>query len=541
MINKAEKAKKANMVKHKFILEAYKGPGSRHTCPGCNQQKKFTRYLDTETGEYLAHHVGKCDRIDKCSYHYTPSQFFQDNPEAKERQKEAWKHSEAWKTRYQAPKEQPVQYLPWDILNKTLADYPQNNFVRFLVSLFGEEQAFNLAQKYKLGTSKKYQNNEGKAVVFWQIDINGNIHQAKVMAYHPETGKRLKEEGKSFVSFMGKNILGDQNANLQQCFFGEHLLKENTGLPVALVESEKTAVLMAGYEPRAVWLATGGKNGAKWTERKVFQALEGRKVIIYPDLGAFNEWKEKAKILGTVCSYAVSDLIEQKAQGSDWEEGFDIADYFLKPQAQKPEQAQETPSENILPEGFTFFGKTLEFQGLPMGMLNEEELAEAHTKLKGKELEVMKKLNPAVGLLVDRFNLQIEAVEHHLPQEEKAFVLNINTQKQEVEQLKKLGKFVYCGRGKGGKVSDQGQGFWGNPFEVTKDRTREESIRLYKAWLHGMPEAEEQLKKLGLEELIGKGKERLKRIAELKGKTLGCFCKPKACHCDYLAQLASSS
>lgn len=528
------------MAQHKFILEPYKTPSSRHTCPGCNKPRKFTRYIDTETGEHLADFVGKCDRVDKCSYHYKPKQFFQDNPEAKEHQKETWKHSEAWKTKYQAPKEQPVQYLPWDILNKTLLDYNENNFVRFLASLFGEEQALNLAKKYKLGTSKKYQNNEGKAVVFWQIDINGNIRQAKVMAYHPATGKRLKAEGKSFVSFMGKKILQNQEANLQQCFFGEHLLKESLGLPVALVESEKTAVIMAGYEPRAVWLATGGKNGAKWTERKVFQALEGRKVIIYPDLGAFNEWKEKAKILGTVCSYAVSDLIEQKAQGSDWEEGFDIADYFLKPQAQKPEQAQETPSENILPECFTFFKKTLEYNGLPLGMLNEEELEEAQAKLKGQELEVMKKLNPAVGLLVDKFKLQVEAVEYHSPQVQNTFVLNIQNQQEEVERQKKLGRYVYCGRNKG-KVSSSGYGFWGNPFSVTKDRTREESIRLHKAWLHDMPEAEEELKKLGLEELIGKGKERLNRISELKAKALGCFCKPKACHCDYLAKLASEA
>jgi hypothetical protein len=528
---------------HRFILEPYKGASSRHTCPNCGKPKKFTRYIDTENqGEYLAHHVGKCDREEKCSYHYTPSQFFQDNPEAKGYQKEAWKQSEAWKTKYQAPKEQPVQYLPWDILNKTLADYPSNNFVRFLASLFGEEKAFSLAKKYKLGTSKKYQNNQGKAVVFWQIDQAGNIRQAKVMAYHPETGKRIKEEGKSFVSFMGKKILENQEASLQQCFFGEHLLNESPSLPVALVESEKTAVIMAGTYPEVIWLATGGKNGAKWTEYFVNKVLKNRELTIYPDLGVYQDWKEKAKILEPVCRYRVSDLLEQKAQGKDWEAGFDIADFFLKPKEEKLVPA----SPESLPASFTFFNKTLEYNGLPFGWLNEEEAIQAHKELEGFELEVMKKVNPAVGYLVDKLGLKAEEVVRHPSpsrtrsnKEETTFVLNIIQSREEVKELQSQGRYVYCGRNKG-KVSNEGTGFWGNPFPE-KLFGLKECIKLHKEWLHNGEEANTKLAEAGSSELIGKGPERLKRVSELKGKALGCYCKPKACHCDYLAELANTS
>ncbi|MBK8966966.1 MAG: hypothetical protein IPM36_09860 [Lewinellaceae bacterium] len=46
---------------------------------------------------------------------------------------------------------------------------------------------------------------------------------------------------------------------LAQCLFGEHQLQiGNTGKKVALVESEKTAVLMSGLLPDYIWLATGG-------------------------------------------------------------------------------------------------------------------------------------------------------------------------------------------------------------------------------------------------------------------------------------------
>ena len=47
---------------------------------------------------------------------------------------------------------------------------------------------------------------------------------------------------------------------LTQCLFGEHLLKQYPKKVVALVESEKTAVICAGLMPRFLWLATGGKS-----------------------------------------------------------------------------------------------------------------------------------------------------------------------------------------------------------------------------------------------------------------------------------------
>ena len=33
---------------------------------------------------YINDRVGKCNRIDKCGYHYTPKQYFEDNPWLKE-------------------------------------------------------------------------------------------------------------------------------------------------------------------------------------------------------------------------------------------------------------------------------------------------------------------------------------------------------------------------------------------------------------------------------------------------------------------------
>lgn len=61
-------------------------------------------------------------------------------------------------------------------------------------------------------------------------------------------------------------------------------------------------------------------------------------------------------------------------------------------------------------------------------------------------------------------------------------------------------------------------GFWGNPFVVGRDGVQGECVELYRNWVKTQPQI---LSKLWL----------------LKGKKLGCWCKPKACHGDVLAEL----
>lgn len=68
---------------------------------------------------------------------------------------------------------------------------------------------------------------------------------------------------------------------------------------------------------------------------------------------------------------------------------------------------------------------------------------------------------------------------------------------------------VYIGRGSQ----------WGNPFKIGKDGTREEVIEKYQEYLKGNPKLVEEAKK------------------ELKGKKLGCYCKPLLCHGDVLVEL----
>jgi len=63
-------------------------------------------------------------------------------------------------------------------------------------------------------------------------------------------------------------------------------------------------------------------------------------------------------------------------------------------------------------------------------------------------------------------------------------------------------------------------GKWGNPFEMSKDHDRYDVIQAYRTWLVAQPELLLSLRD------------------ELRGKVLGCWCAPQACHGDILAQLA---
>ena len=62
------------MTQYRYQLERYRGRNTRHVCPQCGRKNVFTRYVDTENNNiYISDNVGKCNRLDKCGYHATPS------------------------------------------------------------------------------------------------------------------------------------------------------------------------------------------------------------------------------------------------------------------------------------------------------------------------------------------------------------------------------------------------------------------------------------------------------------------------------------
>jgi hypothetical protein len=157
------------------------------------------------------------------------------------------------------------------------------------------------------------------------------------MLYNAITGKRQHKKQNWVHSILKLNSF-----NLSQCLYGEHLLslEGNESKPVAIVESEKTAIIASHFANEIIWLATGGLmmlNPGTCPER--FQSLKGRRVILYPDLGMpnkFNEdtpfldWSRKIEILKYQgVNACVSDLLERKATDLERMYGYDIADYLI--------------------------------------------------------------------------------------------------------------------------------------------------------------------------------------------------------------------
>lgn len=320
------------MSEHRYILEPYKGMNTRYRCPGCqHREKTFSLYIDTETGEHLNHSVGRCNRESNCGYHYTPKQYFQDNnisfdtPQPRQ----------YWKPKAVTIPPKPVSFIPVEIFKASLKSHEANNFVKFLIDLFGVEVASELISKYFIGTSKHqfksiefpdYVSPKG-ATVFWQIDAQGKVRTGKIMLYSPTTGKRVKEPY-NHITWVHKAIR-QYGFELKQCLFGSHLLIDETK-PVAIVESEKTAVIASVYLPQFIWLAVGSLTNLN-TEKCCI--LKGRTVTLFPDLKAFEKWSNKAKelssqLFGTM--FTVSGLLERKATEAEKKQGFDLADYLIK-------------------------------------------------------------------------------------------------------------------------------------------------------------------------------------------------------------------
>lgn len=318
------------MNEHRFILQPYKGMNTRYKCPGCNISKKtFVRYIDSATGEHIADHVGRCNRESNCNYHYSPKQYFQDNSISFDAV-----HVHTVHTAYTVNTKDKLNtvngmntvnkpsFIDPAIFKSSLKSYTENTFTNELLKKFGEKNTRKVIEKYFIGTSKHWPG----STIFWQIDISGKIRTGKIMLYD-ENLHRIKKPYDHIT--WAQTVLKIENFNLKQCLFGEHLLKGNTNT-VAIVESEKTAIIASIYLPQFIWLSCGNLNGLNIEKLKVFQ---GRTVCLFPDLNAYDNWNNKAKqfekgMPGT--AFKISDLLERKATDEEKAKGLDIADYLLR-------------------------------------------------------------------------------------------------------------------------------------------------------------------------------------------------------------------
>ncbi len=313
-------------MEYRFSLDR---TAKKFLCPNCHK-KRFVKYIVLEADRYLRDYVGRCDRETNCGYHYTPKQLFQDEPQLKQ---------EYDKTTFNGRLFKPIEvavtpdFITPALVNQSMKKYEDNSFINFLRRLFGTTVAQQLASKFRLGTSKKWQS---RSVIFWQIDTNLQARSGKIMLYNEKTGKRMKINDRACIDWVHSILIRNNqlvNFQLSQCLFGLHQI--NTAPKdkvIAIVESEKTAILMTAIIPQFIWLACGSASNLKL---ELFHELIDRQLMLFPDLGCYKKWQEKAYELQQINpTIWVSDLLKNKATAEDKANGLDLADFLIKTDSQ---------------------------------------------------------------------------------------------------------------------------------------------------------------------------------------------------------------
>ena len=298
-----------HLAKHSEVKAAY---GHRLDCPSCGRRRCFVPYVDA-SGEPITTEVGKCDHINSCGYHYTPAQYFRDHRDGVQRTEP---------TRRVQPIKPLRSYTPIEYVARTWGGYQGNTLVVWLRSILPRAAVQWLVDAYGIGTTRN-----GSAI-YWQLDERDRCRGGKVMLYDPNTGHRVKDGGAGRVTW-AHTLAGLKGYNLEQCLYGLHRLSEEPTKPVAIFESEKTALLaealLNGNGFPCLPMATGGA-GNLTAER--MRPLRGRDVIIFPDNGMFAGWYDKALAACGCCrSVRISTICEAGHIGHT-ADGCDLGDYL---------------------------------------------------------------------------------------------------------------------------------------------------------------------------------------------------------------------
>lgn len=337
------------MDKHRYTLE--KG-SKKHLCPNCGK-KRFVRFVDTTTGEYLPEQYGRCDRESKCSYHLNP---YLDGYAKMIWEREQGNRSELpnnWKPQRKKATPQPTPepvFFDFDTFKQTLKGYEKNVFIQNLLCRvqfpFEVDEVTKVIQLYRLGTvANGYR---AGANTFPFIDIKGNVRAVQVKQFdetnhttgtdflHSIIEKHHTRNNKPLPEWLEAYTKQDKRIT---CLFGEHLLSKYPNTRVYLFEAPKTAIYTTLYfgfpeQSNTICLAVYNKSSFSFDKLKV---LQGRFVYVFPDLSkdgsTFKEWETKAKeyesrLPGT--RFIFSDLLEQLAPERDKSEGNDLADFLIK-------------------------------------------------------------------------------------------------------------------------------------------------------------------------------------------------------------------
>ena len=230
--------------------------------------------------------------------------------------------------------------LPSDIVQRSLS--VDSVFCQSVVSAgyLSQGQIVSAANRYRLGSSK-----EG-GVIFWEIDAQQQVHTGKIMYYQSDC-HRDKQHPPTWVHSLMKSQL-PADYELQHCLFGLHLLTsaisstedrsvavQSAGQKIAIVESEKTAVILSEIVKDFIWMSCGGLQMFK---PELLAPLVNHKVVVFPDTDetgeAYNAWltvlQQAAKLYPFKHPLRISNLLEFHATPEQKQRKIDIVDFLFE-------------------------------------------------------------------------------------------------------------------------------------------------------------------------------------------------------------------
>jgi hypothetical protein len=293
----------------------------RSRCPECGSSDGFAGILSIDgapCGDAQRH--GKCHA---CSVMIWPDDTSEATPASSPR-----------------PKREPSAVVRAGIVDET--DALTSNLHRVLMNIGGEGMAAHLRQ-WRIGTDA-----EGRTL-FHYINSRGQHVTTKGISYDV-TGKRDRAAKARFGVRLASgyvNMTSEQGH--RPCLFGEQWMQPGQSMidyrdalnpkritfddrvPVALVESEKSAVVASYMMPNLIWIATGGTSGV--TAEKA-EALRGRVVLILfdcDDKGREGAVKNASIIskAGGVPVHEIDGAPVQDVVFAGAPAGFDIADHIM--------------------------------------------------------------------------------------------------------------------------------------------------------------------------------------------------------------------
>ena len=229
-----------------------------------------------------------------------------------------------------APPPLPTLELPKRIIAKGLLSVEDNTLVKWIRTginwdVVQRSRIDHVLNHYAVGNSQ-----QGMAI-FWLMDEQGQLRTGKMMRYTPD-GHRDRsgynfdwihsalarpviirdsqgfpmhdDAGEVITEVRNKDLYDEDKQEMVSCYYGlqllDHYKRKDIDQTICIVESEKTALLMAiayGNNCKQMWMACGGLENLSREKMKPL-IDQHRPILLYPDRDGIDKWRMKAEAIG---------------------------------------------------------------------------------------------------------------------------------------------------------------------------------------------------------------------------------------------------